>query len=101
MIKGKIDCNAKIVMNQRTKSIFRKSELERFCEEIEKIGETQKKNEAFNTIICLEIGEKILLSTNGEIQLFFKHKNVLKKEPESIITENKELYSLLENLVQS
>ena len=95
----KVTYSAKIVKGEKSKSMFSKKEIEAFIQGIEQIEDERKRAEGFAVKICLETGKKIIL-TKKEIQLYFTSEAVSRKE-KCIITENKELYSLIENLIQS
>ena len=101
-IPTKIDINAKIVIgDNKPKTIFKAKDIERFCEEIKRIECEEKKRELFDLIQCLEVGAKVKLEPNGDIKLFFKFDKMIKNQPEGVITENDELYSLVEKLAKS
>ena len=96
----KLNSSAKIVYGEKSKTILRNSELEKLVSDIENISDEVKRTEALIALDCIFYGRKILLKDHEEIQLFI-NSGTGKMGANWIITENKELYSLLKNSVLS
>ena len=99
----KMSHSAKIILRStdgdKTKSVFRRAELEAFEQKLQKIPDIAKRNEGMMVLECLLSGKKVIL----ENKKIFLYTTVVYGEIEAnwVVTKNNELYSLLEDLVQS
>ncbi len=95
--------SAKIIVRSqngdKTRSVFRRGELEAFEQNLQKISDIAKRNEGMMVLECLLSGRKVIL----ENKKIFLYTAVVYGEIEAnwVVTKNNELYSLLEDLVQS
>ena len=97
----KLNASAKIVYGEKTKTVFRKTALEKLVNDIENISDEVKRLEAFIALDCILSGNKVVLTQSEEIHLYTNMELTGKIGPNWIITKNQELYSLLKNSVLS
>ena len=97
----KLDSTTKIVYGEKTKIILRKSELQKLVKEIEELSDEFENVEPYMVLECILHGRKIILKDEHEEIQLFSNSTSGKIGASWIITENRELYSLLKNLVLS
>jgi hypothetical protein len=96
----KVKNSAKIICGERKREFFKKEAIERFMRKINSMPYGEKREDAKITLECLLSGRRIVLK-DGRIYLYFERKETVRYEQTYTVTKNKELYSLLEDLVQS
>lgn len=94
----KVEFSAKIMfVGVKNKAFYKKQEIENFVKKLEVISDPAGQKDAENLLLCLQVGRLVEVEEE-EIKLHFWTKRY---KPLFIITENPELISLLEELVQS
>ena len=100
----KMSHSAKIILRSpngdKTKSVFTRAELEAFEQKLQKIPDIVKRNEGMMVLECLLSGKKVIME-NKKIFLYTSQIVYGEIEANWVVTKNNELYSLLEDLVQS
>lgn len=95
----KLTFSAKIVYEDKTKTLLRNSELEKLVSDIENMSNGFENVEASIVLECILHGRKIILKDEHEKIQLFSNSIAGRVGASWIITRNKELYSLLKNLV--
>lgn len=97
--KVKLTYSAKIVCRGKVKIHFRRDELDKFEAEIERLEDEIKQGDAKMVLDYIVRGSRVVLMETGEIYLFPLIGTTREIQPAWIISDNQELYALLENLV--
>ena len=98
-VKEKISYSAEIVWEEKRLGALKNIWLKELQDGILEISNEAHKLEGIILWNCIRTGKRVRI-LNKEIQLY-EDRNSFEKEPDFIILNNPELYSLLENLVQS
>lgn len=91
----KLDFSAILIVEGKTKKLFKRSERENFIKKVEDISDLAAKHEAMQTLDCLINGWRVEV-IDEKINLYSSHSVYC---PIWTIYKNTELISLLEELV--
>ena len=97
----KLGNSARIIKGEKKKELLKRDKLDKLAAQIDSMPYGEKREDAKMALECLLSGKKVVLQMDGKISLYFERIGTCRMEESYAIENNQELYTLLEDLVQS